>query len=173
MKETIKYRRSSWTYTERSDRPLLLWEIGRTTSFHISYRHYWLHIYTMCKISYNTLTYELNFHMHCGILRLYWCHGQERIQPISLELHACDLVVGVHSASPICNLNKGDNTYIWIKLIINDCNKIILWIFLLTHFILSFRVAPPILGRHVVDELADVVSTVIISGFLPQALYEK
>ena len=39
--------------------------------------------------------------------------------------------------------------------------------------ILSFRVAPPILGRRIVDELADVVSTGIIPGFLPQALYEK
>ena len=131
------------------------------------------YIYTMCKISYNTLTYELNFHMHGGILRLYWWRGQERIQPIPLELLACDLVVGVHSASPTSNLNKGVNTYIWMKLNRNDGNKINLWIFLLTHFILSFRVAPPILGRRVVDELADVVSTVIIPGFLPQALYEK
>ena len=45
--------------------------------------------------------------------------------------------------------------------------------FLLTHFILFFRVAPLILGRLVVDELANVVSTEIIPAFLPQALYEK
>ena len=130
------------------------------------------YIYTMCKISYNTLTYQLNFHMH-GILRLYWWRGQERIQPIPLELLACDLLVGVHSTSPTSNLNKGVNTYISMKLNRNDGNKINLWIFLLTHFILPFTVAPPILGRHIVDELADVVSTVIIPGFLPQALYEK
>ena len=67
----------------------------------------------MCKISYNTLTYELNFHMHGGILRLYWWRGQERMQPIPIELLARDLVVGVHSASPTSNLNKGVNTYIY------------------------------------------------------------
>ena len=44
---------------------------------------------------------------------------------------------------------------------------------MLTHFILFVRVAPLILGRRIVDELANVVSTVIIPGFLPQALDEK
>ena len=39
--------------------------------------------------------------------------------------------------------------------------------------ILFFRVAPLILGRLVVDELANGVSTEIISLFLPQELYEK
>ena len=69
-----------------------------------------------------------------------------------LELLACDLVVGVHPASKTSNLKKGVNTYIWMKLNTNDGNKIKLWILLLTHFKLSFRVAPLILGCLVVDE---------------------
>ena len=44
---------------------------------------------------------------------------------------------------------------------------------MLTHLILFFRVAPLILGRLVVDELANIVSIEIISLFLPRALYEK
>ena len=58
-----------------------------------------------------------------------------------------------------------------MKLNTNDGNKIKLRILLLTHFILFVRV-PSFIGR-VADGLANVVSTVIIPGFLPQALYEK
>ena len=169
MKDTIKYRRSSWTYTERSDRPLLLQEIGRTTSFRISIRHYWLHIYNIRSLTIPSIWCQVPH----GILRLYRSRGQERIQPIPLELLACNLVVGVHPASETSNLKKGVNTYIWMKLNTNDGNKIQLWIFLLTHLILFFRVAPLISGRLIVDELANVVSTETISLFLPQALYEK
>ena len=42
---------------------------------------------------------------------------------------------------------------------------------MLTHFILFVRV-PSFTGR-VADGLANVVSTVIIPGFLPQPLYKK
>ena len=106
-----------------------------------------------------------------GILRLYRWRGQERIPPIPLELLVCDLVVGVHPSSETSNLKKGVNTYIWMKLNTNDGNKIKLWILLFTYLILFFKVAPP--RDRVVDELANVVSTEIIPGFLPQALYEK
>ena len=46
-----------------------------------------------------------------------------------------------------------------MKLNTNDGNKIIFLIILLMHFILFFIVAPLILGRLAVDELANVVST--------------
>ena len=92
-----------------------------------------------------------------GILRVFWWRGQERIPPIPLEFLVYDLVVGVHPASTTSNFKKGVNTYIWMKLNTNDGNKIKLWILLLTHFILFFRVAP--LTGGVVDELANVVST--------------
>ena len=42
---------------------------------------------------------------------------------------------------------------------------------MLTHFILFFSVAP--LTGMVADGLANVVSTVIIPGLLPQPLYKK
>ena len=42
---------------------------------------------------------------------------------------------------------------------------------LLTHFILFVRVVP--LTDRVADALANVVSIVIIPGFLPQPLYKK
>ena len=57
-----------------------------------------------------------------------------------------------------------------MKLNTNGGNKIKLWISLLTHFILLFRVAP--LTGGVVDELANVVSTQILPGYLPQPLYK-
>ena len=41
----------------------------------------------------------------------------------------------------------------------------------ITHFILFVRVAP--LTGRVADGLANIVSTVIIPGFLPQPLYKK
>ena len=152
-------------YREKWSTSPSLWEIGRTTSFCISYRRYWLHIYTMCKISYNTLTYELNFHMHGGILRLYWWNGQERIQPIPLE--------GVHSASPKSNWNKGVNTYIWKKLNRNDGNKINLWIFFAYAHHIVFLSSPAYswpsrcrwTRKHSIHNN--------YSRFLPQALYEK
>ena len=50
-------------------------------------------------------------------------------------------------------------------------NKIKLSILLLTHFILFFSGAP--LTGMVADGLANVVSTVIIPGLLPQPLYKK
>ena len=58
-----------------------------------------------------------------------------------------------------------------MKLNTNDGNKIKLRILLLTHFILFVRVAP--LTGRVANGLANVVSTVIIPGFLPQPLYKK
>jgi len=58
-----------------------------------------------------------------------------------------------------------------MKLNTNDGNKIKLWILLLTHLKLLFRVAP--LTGRVADGLANVISTEIIPGFLPQPLYKK
>ena len=150
--------------------PLFIWEIERTTSFRISIRRYWLHIYNIRSLT-NPNIYGV-YKLPHGILQLYcWC-GQERIPPIPFELLVCDHVVGVHPASARSNFKKGVNTCIWMKLNTNDGNKIKLWIFLLSNFILFFRVAP-LRGRRVVDEFANVVSTKIIPGFLPQALYEK
>ena len=157
-------------HTERSDLPLLLREIGRTTSFRIIYPTTgYIHIQYVRSIQSPGIWSQLPH----GILRLYWWRGQERIPPIPLELLSCDRVLGVHPASATSNLKKGVNTYMnetqqkwW-------CNKMKLWILLLTHFILSFRVAPLISQSRVVDELAHVVSTVIIPLFLPQELYEK
>ena len=106
-----------------------------------------------------------------GILRVCRWRGQERIPPIPLELLVCDLVVGVRPASATSNLKKGVNTYIWMKLFANDGNKIKLWILLFTYFKLILRVAQ--LRSNVVNEVANIVSTKIIPGFLPQALYEK
>ena len=174
IERTIQYRSSSCIPREVIDRPLLLREVGRTTSFRIMYPTLLAtYMYNMYKISYNykPLASIWNQFPH-GILRFYWWRGQERIPPIPIELLSCDLVLGVHPASATSNLKKGVNTYIWMKLNTNDGNKIKLWILLLTHFILFFRVAP-LRGRGVVDELANVVSTIIILGFLPQALYEK
>ena len=51
-------------HTERSDRPLLLREIGRTTSFRIMYPTLLAtYMYNMYKISYNPLAFEINFDM--------------------------------------------------------------------------------------------------------------
>ena len=83
--------------------------------------------------------------------------------PIPLELLAYDLVVGAHPASERSNLKKGVNT--------NDGNKIKLCILLCTHFILFVRVA--LLTGRVADGLANIISTVMIPGFLPQPLYKK
>ena len=58
-----------------------------------------------------------------------------------------------------------------MKLNTNDDNKIKLSILLFTHFILFVRVA--LLTGRVADGLANIVSTVIIPGFLPQLLYKK
>ena len=126
--------------------------------------------YIQYKISYNPSIWCQLPH---GILRLYLWRGQERIPPIPLELLLCDLVVGVPPAAPKANLKKGVNTYIWMKLNTNDGIKIKLWILLLTHFIIFFRVAPLVRGRRVVDVLANIVSIKIIPAFLPQQLYEK
>ena len=66
MKGTIKYRNSSCMPREVIDRPLLLREIGRTTSFCIIYPTLLAtYIYNMYKISYNynPLAIEINFHM--------------------------------------------------------------------------------------------------------------
>ena len=130
-----------------------------------------LHIYNITSLTIpNILSLYQFSHV---ILPSHWWRGQERIPPIPLELLVCDLVVGVRPASATSNLKKGVNRYIWMKLNTNDGNKIQLWIFLLTHLILFFRVAPLILGCRVVDELTNIVSTEIIPAILPQALYEK
>src|SRR4051812_3278454 len=62
MKETIKYKSSSCiprevinlSFSER---------LVEQQVFVLSIRRYWLHTYTICKISYNLLAFELNFHM--------------------------------------------------------------------------------------------------------------
>ena len=172
MKETIKYRRSSWTYTHREVTDLSFSDrLVEQQVFVSCIRRYWLHTCTIYKISQLQSPSIWNQLPH-GILRLYWWRGQERIPPIPLELLLCDLVVGVPPAAPKANLKKVVNTYIWMKLNTNDGIKIKLWILLLTHFKVFFRVAP-LRDRRVVDVLANVVSTKIIPAFLPQPLYEK
>ena len=121
-----------------------------------------------CKISYNTLTSELKFHMVFSVFIDDVVKKESRQFLLNCSYA---ILVGVHLASATSNLKKGVNTNIWMELNTNDDTKIKLWILLLTHLILFFRVAP--LTGRVADELANVVSTVIIPGFLQQPLYKK
>ena len=126
-------------HTERSDRPLLLREIGRTTCFRIIYPTLLAtYIYNIRSLTIPSIWCQLPH----GILRLNLWRGQERIPPIPLELLLCDHVVGAHPASARSKSKKMVNTCVWMKLNTNDGNKIQLWIFLLTHLILFFQSSP-------------------------------
>ena len=159
-------------HTERTDRltsPSLRDWSNNKFSYYLSDATGYIHIQYVRSLTIPSIWTQLSH----GILRLYWWRGQERIPPIPLELLSCDLVLGVHSASATSKLKKRINTYMNETQQKSWCNKMKLWILLLTHFILSFRVAPLIFQSCFVDELAHVVSTVIIPLFLPQALYDK